>query len=81
MKIQEHIEKIEAGGSLGRVDAEAVMLELLAGGVAEDDTVRLLAALRAKGETVEGVWWDSRRRCGGVRAKTRAWRNWMAGGW
>ncbi len=53
MKIQEHIEKIEAGGSLSRVDAEAVMLELLAGGVAEDDIVRLLAALRTKGETVE----------------------------
>lgn len=53
MKFQEHIENVEAGRSLARADAEAVMHELLAGGVAEDDIVRLLAALRAKGETVD----------------------------
>ncbi len=53
MNLEQQIEKIEAGGSLVREDAAAVMLELLGGGVAEDDIVRLLAGLRAKGETVD----------------------------
>jgi anthranilate phosphoribosyltransferase len=67
LKVQEQIQKIEAGGSLARADAEAVMLALLAGTVSEDDIVRLLAALRTKGETVDelvGFAMAIRRRCG-----------------
>ena len=45
--------KLEAGGSLSRVEADALMEELLAGRMAHEDIVRLLLALRAKGETVE----------------------------
>jgi anthranilate phosphoribosyltransferase len=65
LKIQAHIEGIEAGGSLARAHAEAVMLELLAGSVAEHDIVRLLAALRTKGETVDELvgFATAMRRC------------------
>ncbi len=45
--------RLEAGGSLSRDEAASVMEELLAGRIAEDDIVRLLEALRTKGETVE----------------------------
>lgn len=53
MNITAAIQDIEAGNSLSRRDASAVMEDLLAGKVAEEDIVRLLAALRDKGETVE----------------------------
>jgi anthranilate phosphoribosyltransferase len=47
------LSKLEAGQSLSRTDADALMEELLAGRMAHEDIVRLLVALRAKGETVE----------------------------
>src|SRR3970040_2435485 len=51
--IAETLRKLEAGRDLSRAEAEAVMEELLAGRMAQGDVVRLLLAMRAKGETVE----------------------------
>jgi anthranilate phosphoribosyltransferase len=45
--------KLEAGSGLSRVEADALMEELLAGRMTHEDIVRLLLALRVKGETVE----------------------------
>lgn len=50
--IPSFIKKVEAGTDLSRREAEAAMEEILSGRVAEDTIVALLAALRAKGETV-----------------------------
>ena len=50
--IPSFIKKVEAGTDLSRQEAEAAMEEILSGRVAEDTIVALLAALRAKGETV-----------------------------
>lgn len=47
------LRKLEAGRDLSRAEAEVVMEELLAGRMAQGDVVRLLLAMRAKGETVE----------------------------
>ncbi len=47
--------QVETRRDLSRADAEATMEELLSGRMAEDDIVRLLAALREKGETVEEI--------------------------
>ena len=47
------IEKLEAGGDLSRTEAESAMEEILSGVAEEEWIVALLAALRAKGETVE----------------------------
>jgi len=47
------LRKLEAGSSLSRTEADALMEELLAGRMAHEEIVRLLRALRAKGETVE----------------------------
>ena len=51
--MQPLIKKLEAGGHLSRQEAEAAMEEILSGHAEEDSIVALLAALRAKGETVE----------------------------
>jgi anthranilate phosphoribosyltransferase len=51
--LNELLEKLEAGHGLSRGEAEDVMEELLAGRMNDDDIVRLLEALRSKGETVE----------------------------
>ena len=51
--MQSLIKKVEAGGDLSRVEAETAMEEILSGLAAEDSIVALLAALRAKSETVE----------------------------
>jgi len=47
------IKKLEAGGNLSRQEAETAMEEIFSGYAEEDSIVALLAALRAKGETVE----------------------------
>jgi anthranilate phosphoribosyltransferase len=44
---------IEGGRNLSRAEANAVMEELLSGRMVHEDIVRLLRAMRAKGETVE----------------------------
>ena len=44
---------LEAGRDLSRAEAETLMEELLAGRMAHGDVVRLLLAMRTKGETVE----------------------------
>ena len=49
----EAIGKVEAGKSLARHEAEGAMEELLSGRASDAQIVNLLAALRAKGETVE----------------------------
>jgi anthranilate phosphoribosyltransferase len=46
-------EKAEAGIHLSRQEAEAAMEEILSGRTGEEAIVRLLSALRAKGETIE----------------------------
>jgi anthranilate phosphoribosyltransferase len=51
--LNELLKKLEAGYGLSRGEAEDVMEELLAGRMNDDDIVRLLEALRSKGETVE----------------------------
>src|SRR5712692_2644312 len=51
--MQTLIHKLEAGGSLSRLEAEAAMEEILTGRAGEDAIVALLSALRTKGETVE----------------------------
>jgi len=51
--MQTLIHKLEAGGSLSRLEAEAAMEEILTGRAAEEAIVALLSALRANGETVE----------------------------
>ena len=53
MDIDSAIDQIGLGRSLDRAEAEALMEELLAGRLAEEQIVRLLAALREKGESVE----------------------------
>src|SRR3954465_12994432 len=47
------LEQLEHGRDLARAEAEVVMEELLSGGMAPADVVRMLLAMRAKGETVE----------------------------
>lgn len=47
------IERVETGATLSRPEAEAAMEELLAGRAQHEETVRLLAALRARPYTVE----------------------------
>jgi anthranilate phosphoribosyltransferase len=49
----EALRQIEAGRDLPRGEADALMEELLAGRMAHEEIVRLLQALRTKGETVE----------------------------
>jgi anthranilate phosphoribosyltransferase len=49
----EKIAKIEAGHDLNRAESESVMDQLLAGQLDDAQIVRLLLALRAKGETSE----------------------------
>src|SRR5580698_11082198 len=49
----EIIAKAETGRDLSRVEAEIVMEELLAGQLEDAKIVRLLLAMRAKGETSE----------------------------
>ena len=51
--MQHLIKKLEAGGNLSRQEAETAMEEIFSGHAEEDSIVALLAALRAKGETVE----------------------------
>jgi len=46
------IKKVEAGSDLSRQEAESAMEEILSGRSNEETIVALLAALRAKGETV-----------------------------
>jgi anthranilate phosphoribosyltransferase len=46
---------VEGRRDLSRAEAESAMEELLSGRMAEDDIVRLLAALHEKGETVEEI--------------------------
>ena len=50
--MQSFIKKVEAGSDLSRQESEAAMEEILSGLATEDSIVALLAALRAKGETV-----------------------------
>jgi anthranilate phosphoribosyltransferase len=50
--IPSFIKKVKAGTDLSRQEAESAMEEILSGRAAEDTIVALLAALRAKGETV-----------------------------
>jgi anthranilate phosphoribosyltransferase len=50
---EEKIAKIEAGHDLNRAESESVMDQLLAGQLEDAQIVRLLLALRAKGETSE----------------------------
>jgi anthranilate phosphoribosyltransferase len=47
-----YIKKVEAGSDLSRQESEAAMEEILSGLATEESIVALLAALRAKGETV-----------------------------
>lgn len=47
------IERVEAGATLSRADAEAAMEELLAGRTPHEEILRLLAALRARPYTVD----------------------------
>src|SRR5207244_11659798 len=51
--IAEAAKKVEARENLSRSEANAAMEELLSGRVSDSQIVALLAALRAKGETVE----------------------------
>lgn len=51
--MQSLTKKVEAGSDLSRMEAETAMEEILSGRAGEDSIVALLAALRAKGETVE----------------------------
>jgi anthranilate phosphoribosyltransferase len=51
--MQQLIKKLEAGGNLSRQEAETAMEQIFSGNAEEDSIVALLAALRAKGETVE----------------------------
>jgi anthranilate phosphoribosyltransferase len=47
------LDQLERGRDLARAEAEAVMEELLSGRMAHADVLRMLLAMRAKGETVE----------------------------
>ncbi len=51
--LSEAIRKVEAGENLTRREAQAAMEELLSGRASDAEIVSLLAALRAKGETVD----------------------------
>jgi len=53
MMLKALIQKVDSGANLTRSEAESAMEEILTGGAEEDSIVALLAALRAKGETVE----------------------------
>jgi len=55
LSLQNIIARLESGNSLSPAEAEAVCEELLSGHLAEDDVVRLLAALRDKGESVDEI--------------------------
>ena len=55
LKLQTFIGRLESGNSLSPAEAEAVCEELLSGRLAEDEVVRLLAALRDKGESVDEI--------------------------
>jgi anthranilate phosphoribosyltransferase len=77
--IGESVRKVEAGLGLSREEAEAAMEELLQGRLEQRDILRLLTALRDKGETVDelvGFARAMRRHAvpifpGGVAAKRR----------
>src|SRR4051812_18219286 len=47
------LDQLEHGHHLSRIEAEAVMQELLSGRMAHADVVRMLLAMRAKSETIE----------------------------
>jgi anthranilate phosphoribosyltransferase len=51
--LSENTGRVAAGEDLSRVEAEAAMEELLSGRASDDEIAGLLAALRAKGPTVE----------------------------
>jgi len=53
MQIREVVEKLESRQHLSRTEAGAVMERLLSGSVPDEEIVRLLAALRDKGEQAE----------------------------
>jgi anthranilate phosphoribosyltransferase len=55
LSLQEIIGRLESGNSLSRSEAESVCEELLSGRLAEDAVVRLLSALRDKGESVDEI--------------------------
>jgi anthranilate phosphoribosyltransferase len=55
MQISEAIEKLKLGKSLERLEAHAVMEELLSGRAPDEQIVALLLALRDKGETTAEV--------------------------
>jgi anthranilate phosphoribosyltransferase len=55
MSLEEVTEKIEQGSDLSRAEARAVMDELLSGTAGDQEIIRLLAALRDKGETTQEV--------------------------
>ncbi|MFZ0820775.1 MAG: anthranilate phosphoribosyltransferase [Candidatus Acidiferrales bacterium] len=49
------LQQVETKRDLSRAEGDAAMEELLSGRMSEDEIVRLLAALRDKGETVEEI--------------------------
>jgi anthranilate phosphoribosyltransferase len=49
------LQQVESKHDLSRAEAESAMEELLSGRIPEDEIVRLLGALRDKGETVEEI--------------------------
>ena len=53
MSLREETEKVDKGSDLSRAEARGVMEELLSGSVADPEIIRLLAALRDKGETAQ----------------------------
>lgn len=53
MQIRDAIKKIEAGESLSRSEARAVMQQIFSGQIPEEDIKSLLVGLRDKGETVD----------------------------
>lgn len=55
MNLAALLQKVETRCDLSRAEAESAMEELLSGRIPEDDIVRLLSALREKGETVEEI--------------------------
>jgi anthranilate phosphoribosyltransferase len=55
MNLSSLLQQVEAKRDLSRADAESAMEELLSGRIPEDEIVRLLSALREKGETVEEI--------------------------
>ncbi|HET9401744.1 MAG TPA: hypothetical protein VFO34_12425, partial [Candidatus Acidoferrales bacterium] len=55
LDVKHLLEHLQAGQSLSSAEAESVCEELLAGRLSEDETVRLLQALRDKGESVDEI--------------------------